>query len=490
MRRAALKCASICSHVRHYRSLHTFKPNPKFSSHSPLSHAIQSLRFFSSDTDNTESSITAPQSNLPTDTNENKNNQISINVKDVTNKELKAMMEAYFKGDEQVLPDIMEAILKRKLSGKHEETDDELMEELRFRPIDDVKDKEFESDFDEAHETDEEIDNLYNARQIVEKRMMSDEYFNMDDKKWDEMIKEATEKGYLKDTVECEGILEDMLSWDNLLPGGVADRVVSSENLIVSEGDLVVFDWDEPVKEQGEVRAWRRGFGQAVEAMRCSSSGGDEKCVKMRFCEDEIKQKVEVKFNELGDMCERGEINPEKAYELFKEYEDQMVLECANIMEAEHPNVDEDTRKSSKEFDPDPPGEGPILRWRTRVVFAPGGDAFHPKNRKVKLSVTVKEFELSKHAFRRLRELVGKRYHPGRDELTITSERFDYREENRKDCLRTLLSLIEEAKKADALVEEARTSYVKDRLRANPAFMERLRAKTTKMRAAESPLPA
>ncbi|KAK9118183.1 hypothetical protein Scep_016276 [Stephania cephalantha] len=398
MRRAALKCASICSHVRHYRSLHTFKPNPNFSSHSPLSHAIQSLRFFSSDTDNTDSSITAPQSNLPTDTNENKNNQISINVKDVTNKELKAMMEAYFKGDEQVLPDIMEAILKRKLSGKHEETDDELMEELRFRPIDDVKDKEFESDFDEAHETDEEIDNLYNARQIVEKRMMSDEYFNMDDKKWDEMIKEATEKGYLKDTVECEGILEDMLSWDNLLP-------------------------------------------------------------------DEIKQKVEVKFNELGDMCERGEIEPEKAYELFKE-------------------------KIVKKLDPDPPGEGPILRWRTRVVFAPGGDAFHPKNRKVKLSVTVKEFELSKHAFRRLRELVGKRYHPGRDELTITSERFDYREENRKDCLRTLLSLIEEAKKADALVEEARTSYVKDRLRANPAFMERLRAKTMKMRAAESPLPA
>jgi len=56
--------------------------------------------------------------------------------------------------------------------------------------------------------------------------------------------------------------------------------------------------------------------------------------------------------------------------------------------------------------------------------------------------------------------------------------RFEHREENRKDCLRTLLSIIEEAGKADALIEEARTSYVKERLKANPAFMARLLAKT------------
>ncbi|KAK9114623.1 hypothetical protein Syun_021420 [Stephania yunnanensis] len=39
---------------------------------------------------------------------------------------------------------------------------------------------------------------------------------------------------------------------------------------------------DEPVNEQGEVRAWRHGFVQVVEAMRNSTSGGNEKCVKMR----------------------------------------------------------------------------------------------------------------------------------------------------------------------------------------------------------------
>lgn len=58
--------------------------------------------------------------------------------------------------------------------------------------------------------------------------------------------------------------------------------------------------------------------------------------------------------------------------------------------------------------------------------------------------------------------------------------RFEHREENRKDCLRTLYSLLEEAGKADQLVQDARVSYVKERLRANPQFMERLHAKTTR----------
>ncbi|RDX71316.1 hypothetical protein CR513_49354 [Mucuna pruriens] len=338
------------------------------------------------------------------------------NPDDIDNKELKARIEKYFKGDEQALPSIMEAILQRKLSGKHEETDDELMEELSMQPIDDIDDRDFESDFEDLHETDDEIDNLYNARDVVMKRMVKDEYFNMDDKKWDDIVEDGVKHGFLRDTKECEEILEDMLSWDKLLP-------------------------------------------------------------------DEIKQKVEIKFNELGDMCERGELEPEEAYEQFKKFEDETVAESLKIMEKEEVQQFDDTAVPDKKEDvDDPPGEGPILRWQTRVVFAPGGDAWHPKNRKVKLSVTVKELGLSKYQFRRLRELVGKRYHPGKDELTITSERFEHREENRKDCLRTLLSLIEEAGKANKLVDDARSLYVKERLRANPAFMERLHAKSMRLR--------
>ncbi|OUZ99870.1 Ribosomal protein S24/S35 [Macleaya cordata] len=412
MRRTLLKFAPLYS--RHFLSPPpTSNPNPIFSL-LPLSSTPSRFRFFSSENDDSSTPPPPPpppETTTETSVTEPEKKEVSPNIPDVDTKEFKRMINLYMKGNEDMLPAITEAILARRLSGKHEETDSEIMEELEFQPLNDVKDKEFESDFEDIYETDEEIENLYNARQIVEKRMAKDEYFNMDDKKWDEMIKEGVEHGFLKDTKECEEILEDMLNWDKLLP-------------------------------------------------------------------DEIKAKVEARFNELGDMVERKELDVQEAFRLFKEFEDKMVLECAKMMEAEQPPLDELTTVPDKSTNlDDPPGEGPILRWQTRVVFAPGGDAWHPKNRKVKLSVTVKELELSKHAYRRLRELVGKRYHPGKDELTITSERFEHREENRKDCLRTLYSLIAEAMKADKIVEETRVSYVKEKLKKNKEFMKRLKAK-------------
>ncbi|CAN6272552.1 unnamed protein product [Urochloa humidicola] len=339
---------------------------------------------------------------------------------DVPNAELKKRLETYYGVDEEAeLPSVTEAVLERKLAGAHSETDDDLIEELRSKPLPEVRDRDFESDFEEMHDTDEELNDLYNASEYVEKKIKSDEFFNMDDTKWDAMIKKAMDKGHLTNMKECEDILEDMLHWDKLLP-------------------------------------------------------------------DEIKQKVEAKFNELGDMCERGEMEPEQAYELFKEFEDKMVSECTELMEKETPtDAEELTETASKKVElDDPPGEGPVLRWESRIVFAPSGDAYHPKNRKVKLSVTVKELGLSRHALRRLREVVGKRYNSGKDEVTITSERFEHREENRKDCLRTLYTLIEDAMKADKLVEDATNAYVKGRLKANPQFMERLKTKTEKLRAA------
>ncbi|XP_022717141.1 uncharacterized protein LOC111275847 [Durio zibethinus] len=413
MKRALLRSISVTTGS----FLHSYTKTSQSPVHSltPFAASARSrLRFYSSESDSPDEKKTDPvvasaslaQAHVK---------DVALNVEDVNNKELKTRIEKYFEGDEEALPSILEAILQRKLVGKHEETDDELMEEMEMQPLDDVGDKEFESDFEELYSTDEEIDDLYNARDIVMKRMVKDEYFNMDDQKWDEMINEAVQHGHLKDTKECEEILEDMLSWDKLLP-------------------------------------------------------------------DEMKKKVEERFNELGDMCERGELEVEEAYEQFKEFEDQMVMEYGRMMEAEGPpKFDETAVPDMKKNLDDPPGEGPILRWQTRVVFAPGGDAWHPKNRKVKMAVTVKELGLSRHQFRRLRALVGKRYHPGKDELTITSERFEHREENRKDCLRTLFSLIEEAGKANKMADEARTAYVKNRLRANPAFMERLRAKTKRL---------
>lgn len=136
-----------------------------------------------------------------------------------------------------------------------------------------------------------------------------------------------------------------------------------------------------------------------------------------------MKKEVEKKFNELGDMCENGELEEAEAFQLFKQFEDEMLMKYAENMEEGGPSKFDSAAPNTNQDIDDPPGEGPILRWQTRAVFAPGGDAWHPKNRKVKMSVTVKELGLSKHQFRRLRELVGKRYHPGKDELTIISER-------------------------------------------------------------------
>jgi small subunit ribosomal protein S35 len=173
--------------------------------------------------------------------------------------ELKRRLEAYYKVDEEAeLASVAEALLQRGLADAHSETDDELIEELRDRPLPGVHDKDFDSDFDEMHETDDELPNLYNAREHVEKKMKKDELFNMDDAKWDAMVKksteesdrkimadskqeifaecrlkeidmdeakwdeviqEATEESGLGNMKECEDILEDMLHWDKLLPG-------------------------------------------------------------------------------------------------------------------------------------------------------------------------------------------------------------------------------------------------------------------------------
>ncbi|MFQ6650563.1 hypothetical protein Gotur_022136, partial [Gossypium turneri] len=187
-------------------------PVPSFT---PLAASTRSrLRFFSSDSDSSVEKKPDPVLESAS-VAEAHVKDFTLPVEDV---KLKTRIKKYFEGDEEALPSVLEAILRRKLAGKHEETDDELMDELEVQPRDDVDDEEFESDFDNLYSTDEEIENLYSARDIVVKRMVKDEYFNMDDQKWDEMIKEAVQHGYLKDTKECEEILEDMLSWDKLLP--------------------------------------------------------------------------------------------------------------------------------------------------------------------------------------------------------------------------------------------------------------------------------
>lgn len=381
-------------------------------------------------------------------------------------------MNAYYTVDEEEeLPSVAEAVLQRVLTDAHNDTDDEVIEELHDRPYHkiEVSEKDIMEDYDEVHDTDEEITDLYNARQYVEKKMKEEKYFNMDDTKWDAMTKGPSAKERLRKMKEYSK--EELRRFAK----EEVKQYAKENNLEVNLGDLDNAVWDDMIKNAQNDLSNMKDCEDTLEGMLRWD----------KLLPDEIKEKSEAKYTELEDMCDRGELEPEQAYELFKEFEDKMVSEYTAVMEAEPPTVDELSEPDNKSVKlNDPPGAGPVLRWESTIVFAPGGDAWHPKNRKVKLSVTVKELGLSRHAFRRLREVVGKRYNSGKDELTITSERFEHREENRKDCLRTLYALVEDAVKADVLADDARNAYVKGRLKANSQFMDRLKAKTQKLRVA------
>ncbi|XP_060205517.1 uncharacterized protein LOC132633250 [Lycium barbarum] len=53
---------------------------------------------------------------------------------DISNKALKQQIDKFFEGDEEAFPSIFEAILKRKLAGKSEESDEQLMNQLQAQP--------------------------------------------------------------------------------------------------------------------------------------------------------------------------------------------------------------------------------------------------------------------------------------------------------------------------------------------------------------------
>lgn len=70
------------------------------------------------------------------------------NLCDLVLAELKAQIDKFYKeGDIEAIPNIFESILKRKLSGKHEDSDDELMNEFRVDQPE-VNDEDFDSESD------------------------------------------------------------------------------------------------------------------------------------------------------------------------------------------------------------------------------------------------------------------------------------------------------------------------------------------------------
>ncbi|KAH9604764.1 hypothetical protein KSS87_022673 [Heliosperma pusillum] len=74
---------------------------------------------------------------------------------DVPTIELKKRIDRYLGGDAEALPFIFEAILARKLSGNHNDTDDELMEEFRSKMSHDNGDEVSNSDEDSSSDDDD-----------------------------------------------------------------------------------------------------------------------------------------------------------------------------------------------------------------------------------------------------------------------------------------------------------------------------------------------
>lgn len=73
---------------------------------------------------------------------------------------LKKKIERLVEGDGEAIPELFEAILKRKMTGKSEEADEELMKDIRSHPqLDrDFSDKEFnisDEDYDDSGREDE-----------------------------------------------------------------------------------------------------------------------------------------------------------------------------------------------------------------------------------------------------------------------------------------------------------------------------------------------
>jgi len=71
--------------------------------------------------------------------------------------ELRQRIGKYLGGDVEALPSIFEAILARKLSGKHEDSDDELMEKFRSKAQHGDEHGKIGLDGDEQIESDEDL---------------------------------------------------------------------------------------------------------------------------------------------------------------------------------------------------------------------------------------------------------------------------------------------------------------------------------------------
>ncbi|CAH9084830.1 unnamed protein product [Cuscuta epithymum] len=145
---------TICHCTRDVKLLSRHKPTPVYFLTQQLSGGPSFFihnRYFSGENPNPNSPIPQP--------NSEQLDAVSSLAPDLSNEALKKKIERLVEGDGEAIPEIFEAILKRKLSGKSDEEDEELMKYIRSNPKPD-RESHFDcsdEEFDYSSEEDDEL---------------------------------------------------------------------------------------------------------------------------------------------------------------------------------------------------------------------------------------------------------------------------------------------------------------------------------------------
>ncbi|CAL8470756.1 g10298 [Coccomyxa elongata] len=120
------------------------------------------------------------------------------------------------------------------------------------------------------------------------------------------------------------------------------------------------------------------------------------------------------------------------------------------------------------------PGARSILHWETYMVLMAGPDDLsHPINKKAKCWLYLRDLQeecgLTDAALEHIALVCGPRYNPQKGLLTLVSEKYPDREENRRDILDTIHSLVAEGERAFPQTDPA----IRARIEERQAAMER-----------------
>lgn len=124
----------------------------------------------------------------------------------------------------------------------------------------------------------------------------------------------------------------------------------------------------------------------------------------------------------------------------------------------------------------------PPIRVTTINFLYAGPSIRHPDSRKVKLQVYLKDLKLDEHARKKLILLVGDRYNPSNDELTLITDSCPTRKQNKDYAYYLLTALYHESWKTEPWEAEAEGKTLEELQREVAEVNAELNPETTKLK--------